>query len=127
MFIGICGSICAGKHTIARYLVDHHGFTQLHLHLRPDQGAQQISDDETPARYRGNDNRSTIRPTQTYQMSQPYHFSRPDDLLDFVTKHWRGRWVTTDVPSESVLDQYARRPFFLLISVDAPVTVRWQR
>lgn len=54
-------------------------------------------------------------------------FSNPDELLDFVTKHWRDRWVTTDIPDESVLEMYTRRPFFLLISVDAPVTVRWRR
>jgi dCMP deaminase len=58
----------------------------------------------------------------------PQHiFSGPGDLLDFVTKHWRERWVTTDIHSEAVLDLYARRPFFLLLSVDAPLTVRWQR
>jgi dCMP deaminase len=35
--------------------------------------------------------------------------------------------VTTDIPTESVLDVYTRRPFFLLLSIDAPLTVRWQR
>jgi dCMP deaminase len=60
--------------------------------------------------------------------TSPQHtFSTPDDLLEFVTKHWRERWVTTDIPSEAVLDMYTRRPFFLLISVDAPLTVRWRR
>ncbi|KAH9900132.1 cytidine deaminase-like protein [Xylariomycetidae sp. FL2044] len=48
-------------------------------------------------------------------------------LLDFVTKNWRSRWVTTDVRTEAILDALSRRPFFLLISVDAPVTVRWRR
>jgi dCMP deaminase len=50
-----------------------------------------------------------------------------EGLLDFVTKHWRSRWVTTDVHSEAVLDALSRRPFFILISVDAPLTVRWRR
>jgi dCMP deaminase len=35
--------------------------------------------------------------------------------------------VTTDISSEPVLDVFARRPFFMLVSVDAPLTVRWQR
>ncbi|KAL2190853.1 hypothetical protein L209DRAFT_747203 [Thermothelomyces heterothallicus CBS 203.75] len=121
MFIGICGSICAGKHTIARYLVDHHGFTQLHLDRRPNHGTEHTTGGATPA-----DSSSSLSSSGTSSKHR-YHFSSPDDLLDFVTKHWRERWVTTDIPSESVLDQYSRRPFFLLLSVDAPISVRWQR
>jgi dCMP deaminase len=48
-------------------------------------------------------------------------------LLDFVTKSWRSRWVITSIPSEAVLDALSRRPFFILISVDAPLLVRWKR
>jgi len=44
-----------------------------------------------------------------------------------VTKRWREHWVITDIYSESVLDILLRRPFFILISVDAPVSVRWKR
>jgi dCMP deaminase len=44
-----------------------------------------------------------------------------------VTKQWRERWVTTDVQTESILDKLLRRPFFILVSVDAPVGVRWRR
>ena len=51
----------------------------------------------------------------------------PEDLLEFVTKRWRSRFVTTDIPTEAVLDVFVRRPFFLLVSIDAPLTVRWRR
>ncbi|EAQ92446.1 hypothetical protein CHGG_00681 [Chaetomium globosum CBS 148.51] len=112
--------ICAGKRTIARYLVDHHGFTQLSLSTRSKNGA--------------NDGIDGIAFSTNSSLSDPdrppnpqHTFSAPSDLLDFVTKHWRGRWVTTDIHTEAVLDLYARRPFFLLLSVDAPLTVRWQR
>lgn len=54
-------------------------------------------------------------------------FSTPDDLLAFVTKRWQSRFVTTDISSEAVLEIFVRRPFFMLVSVDAPLTVRWQR
>lgn len=40
---------------------------------------------------------------------------------------WRERFVTTDIWDETVVDALLRRPFFLLVSVDAPVSVRWQR
>lgn len=44
-----------------------------------------------------------------------------------VTLRWRERWVTTDIWDDSVVDALLRRPFFLLVSVDAPVSVRWKR
>lgn len=60
--------------------------------------------------------------------ARPSHvFASEGELLDYVTKHWRSRWVTTDIHSEAVVDALSRRPFFILISVDAPVTVRWRR
>jgi dCMP deaminase len=55
------------------------------------------------------------------------HFEDAECLLSFVTANWRDRWVTTDIWDENVVDVLSRRPFFLLISIDAPVTVRWQR
>lgn len=44
-----------------------------------------------------------------------------------MTRRWRSRFVTTDIPTEAVLDVFLRRPFFLLLSTDAPLTVRWRR
>lgn len=111
--------ICAGKRTIARYLVDHHGFTQLYLDPRPSTEADNAVD---RVEVLSNSTSSSSTPS-----SRQHLFPTPDDLLDFVTKNWRERWVTTDIPNEAVLDMYTRRPFFLLISVDAPVTVRWRR
>lgn len=71
-------------------------------------------------------------PRQQRQQQQPSSssaqtFATAEALLEYVTTRWRERWVTTDVASEAVLETLARRPFFLLISVDAPLTVRWQR
>ena len=57
----------------------------------------------------------------------PLTFHTADTLLDFVTTRWREHWVTTDVWDEDVLDVFLRRPFFLLVSVDAPVTLRYER
>lgn len=104
MFVGLCGGICAGKHTVAQYLVDHHGFTKLRLHKA-----------------------STHTLTSTETETDEHTFQTVFDLVDFVTKRWRERWVTTDIYNESILDILVRRPFFILISVDAPVSVRWKR
>ncbi|KAI1502802.1 cytidine deaminase-like protein [Biscogniauxia marginata] len=146
MLIGICGAKCAGKSTVARYLIDHHGFKKLHLETQQQQqppllpssqsdngnGSSDLSAD-TPDTTSG-ESVGPARPGPTpaaaassSSSSSSYTFSTTAALLDFVTKHWRSRWVTTDVHDEAVLDALSRRPFFILISVDAPVTVRWQR
>jgi dCMP deaminase len=54
-------------------------------------------------------------------------FATIDELVDFVTAHWQERWVTTDIWDENVLDALLRRPFFLLVSIDAPLSMRWKR
>jgi len=54
-------------------------------------------------------------------------FDTADSLLDFATKRWQERWVTTDIANGEVLDRFLLRPFFLLVSVDAPVSLRWKR
>ncbi|KAK3685720.1 cytidine deaminase-like protein [Podospora appendiculata] len=131
MFIGICGSICAGRSTVAQYLVAHHGFTWLSLDADADASQQaggQASRTGADATAAIASSALLSRLTITAPRSkQGQAFPSVDALLEFVTKRWRERWVTTAVPNEAVLDMYARRPFFLLISVDAPLTVRWQR
>ena len=94
--------ICAGRHTIAGYLVAEYGFTR--LRIRSSSSGPDPDDSDAGG-----------------------FFDSAEDLLDFVTQRWRERWVVDEIPSEAVLDLFARRPFFLLISVDAPVTTRWRR
>lgn len=54
-------------------------------------------------------------------------FDDVESLLDFVTKQWKQRWVTTDIWNEEILENLLRRPSFILVSVDAPVSLRWKR
>ncbi|KAG9244751.1 cytidine deaminase-like protein [Calycina marina] len=118
MFIGICGGICAGKRTVAGYLKEHHGFTQIYLR----EGLDKKADQESKG---GANGQGTTSPGGEIE---PTHvFNLVDDLVEFVTKRWKNRWVTTDINSEAILDQIFRRPFFILVSIDAPVTVRWER
>ncbi|KAG9238440.1 cytidine deaminase-like protein [Amylocarpus encephaloides] len=125
MLIGLCGGICAGKRTVANYLEEHHGFT--HLYLRPDKPVQ-ATNGVTKSEDEEQDRKSTRTVPQFNGTSKKeLSFDTTDDLLDFVTKRWRERWVTTDIHTESVLDKLFWRPFFILVSVDAPVSVRWKR
>ena len=54
-------------------------------------------------------------------------FPDVDQLLNFVTPKWRQRFVLTSPLDETSLEKLLIRPFFLLISVDAPVATRWKR
>ncbi|KXH49571.1 cytidine and deoxycytidylate deaminase zinc-binding region [Colletotrichum nymphaeae SA-01] len=222
MLIGICGGICAGKKSVAQYLVEHHGFRLLRLtdpaatpprdeapvskpapvaEPRPEperadsqftngnnaSGSQQQSSSknkkkknrggasgscfncnekghtkaecphpqwapegsiDTAVAISSNADREPKQQQQkpafspaplTILSGQPrtngIHshypnelvFSSADDLLEYVTTRWQSRFVTTDVHNEAILDVLSRRPFFMLISVDAPLTVRHAR
>lgn len=121
---------CAGKSTVAQYLIEHHGFKKLQLQSQTleanedglHESSDETSDSQTPS--------STPKKQLSYRprISPPVEaFDDVTSLLDFVTKSWRSRWVVTTISSEAVLDALSRRPFFILLSVDAPLTMRWQR
>lgn len=105
---------------MARYLVDHHGFKRVSV----DPNASKVPQEQVNVSETENNvsNSHQRRPSRTALV-----FPTSDELLEYVTQRWRERWVTTDVMGKEALDAYSRRPFFLLISVDAPLLVRWQR
>lgn len=47
-------------------------------------------------------------------------FSDPHRLLEHVTRHWREHFVTEDITTRTALEPFLKRPFVLLVSVDAP-------
>ena len=124
MLIGICGGtndlvilisktkflhpgICAGKNSVAEYLTENHGFSRLYL-LRD----TSVSTSHAAGGISGTEQRE---------------FTDIDSLLQFITKQWKRRWVTTDVWNEGILENLLRRPSFILVSIDAPVSLRWKR
>ncbi len=125
MLIGLCGGItptstrnqnanrdqgiCAGKNLVAEYLVEHHSFTRVYT-MQPSLLLK----------------RDDSREHSWSSFNSPT-FDNAYSLMEYVTKQWQQRWVTTDVWDESALEIFLRRPFFLLISVDAPVSLRWKR
>lgn len=48
-------------------------------------------------------------------------------MLDYATRSWRSNFVTTSLRTKEQLEVFAKRPFFLLLSVDAPLMTRWRR
>ncbi|KAF2772479.1 hypothetical protein EJ03DRAFT_266482 [Teratosphaeria nubilosa] len=114
MLIGICGAICAGKHSVKDYLISRHNFSELVL-TRP--GAtpsieKSASEAHVP----------DVQPSET-----AVEFTSTTDLLDHATKKWRTNFVTTSVFSEDTVDTLSHRPFFILLHIDAPISIRWAR
>ncbi|KAI6047916.1 cytidine deaminase-like protein [Pisolithus marmoratus] len=54
-------------------------------------------------------------------------FATPGELLEHVTRHWRSNFVTVDLTSSELISLFVKRPFFLLIKVDAPLLQRYRR
>ena len=100
--------ICSGKQSVANFLITRHGFRELQYR---ESGAPK----ECPA--------STVAEAT----EAPDIFYDTDDLLDFVTRKWREKWIIVDLRHENLLEYLSRRPFFLLVSLEAPMTLRWTR
>ncbi|KAK8227667.1 cytidine deaminase-like protein [Phyllosticta capitalensis] len=126
MLIGICGGICAGKSSIADYLVSEHGFKRIRLDRNsPTPPVEKSATNEhVPESAPPRDGAAAVNEDGDANETS---FPNVNGLLEFVTKRWRERWVTTDIWDEAIVDALLRRPFFLLVSVDAPVSVRWER
>ncbi len=111
---------------MAQYLVEHHGFRR--LYLRGDaKGVNGVRGTPTDEAADSGSAAPGSNSSKSLVGHESHTFDTAEALLDFVTLSWRSRFVTTDVPTEKVLDVFLRRPFVMLISTDAPLLVRWRR
>lgn len=106
--------ICAGKKTVANFLVEEYGFHLLSL-------SSNLSKSSTSPQSQQANRGSTVK--RSYDLP----FASTEALLDFVTKRWRERWVVANIEDEVTLEALLRRPFFILINVEAPLGERWRR
>lgn len=54
-------------------------------------------------------------------------FASPDAMLHHVTSNWRTNFVTLALDSSPLIEMFEKRPFFLLLGVEAPLMQRWNR
>ncbi|UZJ52314.1 hypothetical protein CBS101457_001634 [Exobasidium rhododendri] len=115
MLIALVGPACSGKFEIAKYLIVHHHFRPAFLTYSS--SLQQHGAELLPLCHSGSD---TVQET--------FEFESTQSLLEHSTAHWRDNIVTLDLRSKAELEiGFDKRPFFLLVGVDAPVTARWKR
>ena len=110
---------CAGKQTIANYLVENHAFIELRL--------ARTAINSCPKKHAFEIQRLNQPSQESKSVSNDFYFYSVEALLDFVTKRWDQRWVIKEIQDDQLLEVLSRRPFFLFISVDAPLNLRWQR
>jgi len=58
---------------------------------------------------------------------QPLWFASATVLLEHVTLNWRTNFVTRDLRTERMIQMFTKRPFFMLVSVDGPISDRFRR
>ena len=120
MLIGLCGGLslhhpthhqanhitatCAGKHVVASYLTKSHGCIPIYY-----------------------DTKDSKDPNPTTAADVDHTFHTISSLVTFVTKRWQRNYVLERISHTPILEALSKRPFFLLVSIDAPVSQRWQR
>ncbi|KAI6120628.1 cytidine deaminase-like protein [Pisolithus croceorrhizus] len=119
MFIAIVGTRCAGKSTVEDYLISK-GFVAVRLSTKT-LGANQ------EPRLDGQAKETTGLCSTRCSTPSTVVFTTPNELLEYVTRHWRSNFVTVDLISLELINPFIKRPFFLLIKVDAPLLQRYHR
>lgn len=106
MLIAISGTLASGKTEVARHLTF--------------QGFKLVAVGEASAL---NGSASTSQSSDLESQS----FPNIDDLLDYVTANWRQNFVISHIEGMDDLQKLQKRPFFLHISIDAPLLLRHKR
>lgn len=135
MLISLIGPPQAGKKTIAEYLTERHGFRW--VYVRSEDGASSSTPIPSSSSAVGS-NAGTSHPgTSTSSSSSssfsatasvPSVFPSATALLEYATAHWREDLVTVDLSrGADVRLGFDKRPWFLLVAVEAPLGVRFSR
>ncbi|THH13476.1 hypothetical protein EW146_g6744 [Bondarzewia mesenterica] len=70
--------------------------------------------------------RRNIKPPRSPPRESLY-FSSSSELLDYATLNWTSNFVTVDLDAEHTVEKFVKRPWFMLIRVDAPLLDRYRR
>ncbi|EAZ63592.2 deoxycytidylate deaminase [Scheffersomyces stipitis CBS 6054] len=115
MLIGISGTLASGKTAVAHYL-SYQGFKLISFQNAIDDSF----DDSRPE--------SPLTSSSEYASLEVFkHFDDLTELLEFVTFNWRENYVISHINDMEMLVALQKRPFFLHISIDAPMNLRFKR
>lgn len=121
MLIGISGTLSSGKTEVARYLT----FQGFKLISFKQEGHE--SDAATPEEDEVSHQITDLTVDADYKMEVFKHFDDLSALDNYVTVNWQDNFVISHIQDMNMLKALQKRPFFLHISIDAPVYLRYQR
>ncbi|KAE8259297.1 hypothetical protein A4X13_0g1118 [Tilletia indica] len=116
MFIALVGPPCAGKDAVARFLQKELNFQRTRLAGSYHHTTSALS--EQPRRHGKDDDDDD---------DDELVFGSAEAMLEHATVHWRQPLLTLDLAAEPDVRAFLKRPFFMLLAVQAPLGVRWQR
>ncbi|KAJ1342251.1 hypothetical protein BSLG_003174 [Batrachochytrium salamandrivorans] len=125
MLVGLVGGICAGKTSVREYLQRIHGFVELKVgSVKSDPCSSSL----TCMLHRTTDTIKVASPV-TLLPNQPLckTFANVAQLCDYATEHWQLCHIVEDIDCIPGWEVMLKRPFFLLVAVEAPLYVRWMR
>ncbi|CAK9436770.1 uncharacterized protein LODBEIA_P12920 [Lodderomyces beijingensis] len=124
MLVGISGTLSSGKTEVARYLT-FQGFKV--ISYLPSAELEENHVACTPESEEVNQEMVQLAIRDYSRMENYKTFKELGDLVDFVTVNWRDNYVITHINDLTMLKALQKRPFFLHISIDAPIYVRYKR
>ncbi|KAJ3038555.1 Deoxycytidine monophosphate (dCMP) deaminase, partial [Rhizophlyctis rosea] len=133
MLIGITGPTCAGKASVADYLVSNHRFTLLQISPQAVPTHRQtprqtptttLEPSPTPPTFGFS---SPTPPSSHLPPSAPLKFASAQEAADYATTNWTHNLVLCPVSSVQDWEPFRKRPFALLVAVDAPISLRYAR
>ncbi|RCK63815.1 Deoxycytidylate deaminase [Candida viswanathii] len=119
MLIGVSGTLSAGKTEVARYLT-FQGFKL--IRFTPDANE---SDTSTPDTDEYIPDQLDIGEASKMEVFKC--FDDLNELDSYVTVHWKEHFVISHIKDMNMLKALQKRPFFLHISIDAPLSLRYKR
>ncbi|KAF8225114.1 hypothetical protein L208DRAFT_1368539 [Tricholoma matsutake] len=154
MLIAIVGTHCAGKSTVEDYFVSRQGFRSVRI-ISPNNAGPQSDSVEVLIPTSDSDLALSDPTLSTYDSNGSTHddarladfstkillssdsrvvkterslcFSSAQDFLDYATKHWQHNLVTVDLRTRHLVEMFIRRPFLMVLNVDAPMYERFLR
>ncbi|KAF8922029.1 cytidine deaminase-like protein [Mucidula mucida] len=147
MFIAIIGTRSAGKSTVEDFLVAREGFTPVRLcfddeyddvqsrrsSISSDGSGDTTLPNEEDVAYKHlsflsmDPSPSPTPHTFKSSLNMTMTFRSTLEMLDHVTRNWRSRFVTSDLCTRELVEPFTKRPFFMLLSIDAPLLTRFHR
>lgn len=107
-------AICAGKASVADYLIKKHNFISIAI-TRP------------KSKSSSNDEGTEDGAAASGGIVPLLEFPDVKTLDDHMSHSWQENCVLTTIWDETMLDALLKRPFFIFVSVEAPIGVRWNR